>query len=181
VKELMDTSIQLEINMIDIWFNDYENFRNQMSNSERAIFDSILPNRQMWYMGSAYKALIKSNELFPNTFIPSNSHNGKGYAFRHVLWNAYFTGFCGAALAEQLTTAHEENIDPNNPFLEKEIEMDLYNNQKGRLIASYSNINNITQNVLDYLNLGGLRYINVLNPNPPYYPTFYSTLIPTNQ
>lgn len=179
--ELMDTSIQLEINVIEIWFNDYETFRNQMSNSERAIFDSILPNRQMWYMASAYKALEKSNELFPNTFIPSNSHNGKGDAFRHALWNAYFTGFCGATLAEQLTTAHEENIDPNNPFPQKEIDMDLFNNQKGRLISSYSNINNVTQNVLDYLNSGGLRYLNVLNPNPPYYPTIYSTLIPTNQ
>ena len=180
-EELMDTSIQLEINVIDIWFNDYENFRNQMSNSERAIFDNILPNRQMWYMASAYKALEKSNELFPNTFIPSNSHNGKGDAFRHALWNAYFTGFCGATLAEQLTTAHEDNIDPNNPFPQKEIEMDLYNNQKGRLIASYSNVSNVTQNVLDYLNAGGLRYLNALNPNPPYYPTFYSTLIPTDQ
>ncbi len=180
-EELIDTSIKLEINVIDIWFNDYENFRNQMSNSERAIFDSILPNRQMWYMASAYKAIEKSNELFPNTFIPSNSHNGKGDAFRHALWNAYFTGFCGATLAEQLTTAHEDNIDPNNPFPQKEIDMDLFNNQKGRLIASYSNINNVTQNVLDYLNSGGLRYLNVLNPNPPYYPTFYSILIPTNQ
>lgn len=179
--ELVDTSIQLEINMADIWNNDYETFRNQMSISERAIFDTILSNRQMWYMGSAYKALEKSNELFPNTYIPSNSHNGKGDAFRHALWNAYFTGFCGATLAEQLTTAHEENIDPNNPFPQKEIDMDLFNNQKGRLIASYSNINNVTQNVLDYLNSGGLRYLNALNPNPPYYPTFYSTLIPTDQ
>ena len=180
-EELMDTSIQLEINMVDIWNNDYETFRNQMSNSERAIFDSILPNRQMWYMGSAYKALKKSSELFPDTFIPSNSHNGKGDALRHALWNAYFTGFCGADLAEQLTTAHEENIDPNNPFPEKEIEMDLFNNAKGRLIGSYSSISNVTQNVLNYLNTGGLRYLNVLNPNPPYYPTFYSTLIPTDQ
>ena len=181
VDELKNTSIQLGINVIDIWFNDYENFRNQMSNSERAIFDSILPNRQMWYMASAYKALEKSNELFPNTFIPSNSHNGKGDAFRHALWNAFFTGFCGASLAEQLTTAHEEKIDPYNPFPQKEIDMDLFNNQKGRLIASYSNINNVTQNVLNYLNSGGLRYLSVLNPNPPYYPTSYSTLIPTNQ
>lgn len=120
--ELMDTSIQLEINIIDIWLNEFENFRNQMSNTERAIFDSILPNRQMWYMASAYKALKKSSELFPDTFIPSNSHNGKGDAFRHALWNAYFTGFCGATLAEQLTTAHEENVDPDNPFPQKEIE-----------------------------------------------------------
>ena len=179
--ELIDTSIQMELNMAAIWNNDYEAFRNQMSNAEREIFDNILPNRQMWYMASAYKALQKSNELFPNTYIPSNSHNGKGDAFRHALWNAYFTGFCGATLAEQLTTAHEENIDPYNPFPQKEIEMDLYNNQKGRSIANYSNIDNVTQNVLDYLNSGGLRYLNALNPNPPYYPTFYSTLIPTNQ
>ena len=179
--ELINTSIQLEINMVDIWNNDYEAFRNQMSNSERAIFDSILPNRQMWYMASAYKALIKSSELFPDTFVPSNSHNGKGDAFRHALWNAYCTGFFGATLAEQLTTAHEDNVNPYNPFPEKEIEMDLYNNEKGRIIGGYSNINNVTQNVLNYFNIGGLRYLNALNTSPPFYPTFYSTLIPTDQ
>lgn len=178
---LIQTSKNLEINATEIWNNDYQSFRSQMSITERAIFDGLLPNRKMWYMASAYKALVKSNELFPNTFIPSNSHNGKGDAFRHALWNAYFTGFCGATLAEQLTTAHEENIDPLNPFPQKEIDMDLFNNQKGRLIASYSNINNVTQNVLDYLNSGGLRYLNVLNTISPFYPTFYSTLIPTNQ
>ena len=140
VDELEVLSTDLEINdLANVWFNQYDNFRSQMSVTERAIFDSILPNRQMWYMASAYKALEKSNELFPNTFIPSNSHNGKGDAFRHALWNAFFTGFCGASLAEQLTTAHEEKIDPYNPFPQKEIDMDLFNNQKGRLIASYSN------------------------------------------
>ncbi|RBA29577.1 DUF6973 domain-containing protein [Flavobacterium tibetense] len=152
-----------------------------MSNTERAIFDDLLPNRKMWYMASAYKALEKSNELFPNTFIPSNSHNGKGDALRHALWNAYFTGFCGATLAEQLTTAHEENIDPDNPFPQKEIDMDLYNNEKGRLIGETSNIFIVTQNVIDFLNIGGLRYLNNLNPNSPYYPTIYSILIPTDQ
>ena len=177
----IDTSINLEINVPDIWFNDYEVFRNQMSNSERAIFDNMLPNRKMWYMVSTYKALEKSKELFPNTYIPSNSHNGKGDAFRHALWNAYCTGFFGSTLAEQLTTAHEENIDLNNPFPQKEIDMDLFNNNKGRLIGGYSNYNNVIQNVLDYLYIGGLSYLSVLNPNPPYYPTSYSIMIPTNQ
>ena len=181
VTELIDTSIILNINASDIWFNDYENFRAQMSNSERSIFDSILPNRQMLYMVSAKKALDISVELFPVSQIPSNLHNGKGDAFRHALWNAYCTGFFGATLTEQLTTAHEAKIDPNNPFPQKEIDMDLYNNDKGRIIGGYSNYNNVENNVLDYLNDGGLRFLSFLNPNYPYYPTIMSALIPTDQ
>lgn len=178
---LINVSISLDINAVEIWNNDYDHFRNQMSDSEREIFDGLLPNRKMWYMVSAKKALEKANEFFPNTFIPSNSHNGKGDAFRHALWNAYCTGFFGANLAEQLTTAHEENIDIINPFPDKEIEMDLFNNEKGRIIGQYSNYGNVIQNVLNSLNMGELRYLNNLNPNPPYYPTLYSSLIPTNQ
>lgn len=181
VRDLYFASASLNINAAQIWNDDYDSFRNQMSNSERQIFDNLPPNRKMWYMVSAKKALDLSMQHFPTTTIPSNLHNGKGDAFRHAIWNAYCTGFFGATLAQQLTDAHEENLDPNNPFPEKEVEMDLYNNGKGRHIASYSNFTNVEQNVLNYLNTGGLRYLNNLNPNPPYYPTFFSVLIPTNQ
>ena len=63
--------------------------------------------------------------------------------------------------------------------------MDLYNNQKGRQIALISNLRNLTDNVLQYLNNGYLRYLNNLtqsvDPQLNYLATFNSILIPTDQ
>lgn len=173
---LIETSKNLEINAAEIWNNDYEGFRNQMSITERAIFDDILPNRKMWYMVSAKKAFDKANELFPPS-TNCNPHNGKGDAFRHALWNALCTGFFGADLTEQLTTAHE-NRPPAYSYNYKENNMDLYNNHKGRIVGGYSNVNNVISNTLQYLQIGGLRYLNDLDSN--CFATYSSILIPTN-
>lgn len=175
-EELIETSKDLEINAAEIWNNDYEEFRNQMSITERAIFDDILPNRKMWYMVSAKKALDKANELFPPS-TNCNPHNGKGDAFRHALWNALCTGFFGADLTEQLTTAHE-NRPPVYSYNYKENSMDIYNNHKGRIIGGYSNVNNVISNTIQYLQIGGLRYLNDLDSN--CFATYTSILIPTN-
>lgn len=172
-KELIDTSIQLEINVIDVWFNDYENFRNQMSNSERAIFDNILPNRQMWYMVAAYKAKEKSEELFTSGF-----RNGKADAYRHTLWNALSTLLIGSSLTEQLTTAHEDK-PPTYIYTTKENQMDYYNNNKGRNIGLVSSFLTVYDNVNNYLTLGYLRYLNNLDSSS--LATINSILIPTDQ
>lgn len=174
VKEMISTSLLLNVDAISIW-NDYERFKNQMSDSEKVIFDNLLPNRKLWYMCAAKKALDKANELFPNSV-----HNGTGDAFRHALWNGISSLLIGNNLAEQLTTAHESKpAPPNDPFNYKEVEMDLYNNNKGRQIAMISNISNITANVLKDLSNGYLRYLNNLDSNT--LATYNSTLIPTNK
>ena len=177
-KELIDSSRLLEINSMEVW-NDYNKFVSQMSISEKAIFENQLANRKLWYMVSAKKAFDKANELYPNS-----THNGKGDAFRHALWN----GLCALTLAgnlgEQLTTAHE-NKPSQYTYNYKETEMDLYNNQKGRQIALISNLRNLTDNVLQYLNNGYLRYLNNLtqsvDPQLNNLATFNSILIPTDQ
>lgn len=166
----------LEINAKLVW-DDYDNFRNQMSISERSIFDGLSSNKKLWYMVSAKKASDKAQELFPLNSL----HNGKGDAFRHALWN----GFCALTLAgnlgEQLTTAHENKpAPPNDPYNYKETEMDLYNNEKGRQIAIISNLSNIVDNILNDLNNGYLRYLNNLNPLNGK-ATYNSILIPTDQ
>lgn len=173
VNEVINASIILEVDAFSVW-DDYDNFRNQMSITEKAIFDNMLPNRKLWYMVSSKKAFDKANELFPNS-----THNGKGDAFRHALWN----GLCALTLAgnlgEQLTTAHE-NRPSQYPFNYKETEMDLYNNEKGRQVAILSNLTNIVDNILQYLNNGYLRYLNNLDPNNNN-ATYNSILIPTDQ
>lgn len=172
--EMINTSMMLEINAVDVW-NDYDNFRNQMSTSERDIFDNLLPNRKLWYMCAAKKAFDKANELFPNSV-----HNGKGDAFRHALWNGISSLLIGNDLTQQLTDAHENKpAPPGDPFNYKEIEMDLYNNNKGRQIAMISNTTNIITNVLNDISAGYLRYLNNLDSNS--LATYNSILIPTNQ
>lgn len=58
--------------------------------------------------------------------------------------------------------------------------MDLYNNQKGRNIADFSNLTTVFQNVQTALNVGTLVHLNNL-VIPTNFATQYSTLTPTNQ
>ena len=173
--EIIDISIILDIDAVNVW-DEYDIFVNQMSISERAIFEDMLPNRKLWYACAAKKASVKAIELYPNSLL-----NGKGDAFRHALWNGLTSLLIGSQLAEQLTTAHENKPPqpPNFPFEDKENEMDLFNNEIGRQTASYSSLFTITDNILIKLNGGFLRYLNSLDLNSR--ATYNSILIPTNQ
>jgi uncharacterized membrane protein YgcG len=173
VIEILDASRLLEINAKEVWNNRNE-YRNNMSEAEKVIFDNMLPNRRMLYLASGYKAKEKANELYPNSL-----HNGKGDAFRHCYWNALSSKFIGVNLTNQLTTAHEDKPF-TYPYEQKEKDMDLYNNNIGQNIANYVSIlDNIEQEVLTQLNYGFLRYLSNLNSNS--LPTYQSFLTPTNQ
>ena len=51
VDELEVLSTDLEINdLANVWFNQYDNFRSQMSVTERAIFDNLFITRRLSYM-----------------------------------------------------------------------------------------------------------------------------------
>ena len=151
---------------------------------KKNIFNSLLPNRKLWYICSAKKAFDKASELFPNS-----THNGKGDAFRHALWNGYCYLTMEGNLGEQLTSAHENKPSPfpNYPFPEKEKEMDLYNNNQGRLIAMTSNLSNVSDHIIENLHAGFLRHLSNLGTFVsadgsvyPNLPTVNSVLIPTN-
>lgn len=169
--DAINLSIDLEIDAFDVW-NDYELFRDQMSNDERNIFDNMLINRRLMYIVAAKKAIEETSERYSNT-----AKNGTGDAFRHALWNGMSSLLIGQSLTEQLTTAHETRPS-DYTYTYKEKEMDLYNNLKGRQIANYSNIFSITDNVVDHLQIGGLRYLNNLDSN--FLATYNSILVPTN-
>ncbi len=171
-ESLIDMSMMLDMNAASVW-GDYDNFIGQMSTNERAIFTSLLPNRKLWYMCSAKKAFDNANELFP-----SSVHNGIGDAYRHALWNGYSSLLLGRDLTEQLTTAHEEKSSTYS-FNYKENEMDMYNNNKGRLISITSPLSEISNAILLDLQRGYLRYLNNLSPNG--LATSNSILIPTDQ
>lgn len=76
-----------------------------------------------------------------------------------------------------LTTKHEEKPS-RYPYNWKEVEMDLFNNQVGRDIASNGSTD-LVEDILNTVMNGELRYINNLANN--YQATYSSKIIPTNQ
>lgn len=161
---------------------EFENdYKQRMSQSEIAIFETLNLYQQTSYLVNSFVAETKASSMYPGLIL-----NGLGDAYRHALWNALCTFDLGMELTESLTTAHE-NQPSTHPYDYKENEMDLFNNDKGRLIAFNYNQNSplfspplaIFDLIEQALNLGYLRYLNNLAPNRR--PTEQSELIPTNQ
>jgi RHS repeat-associated protein len=65
--------------------------------------------------------------------------DGEGDAFRHAFWNALMVQKVGAWAANDFATAHESGSGAADPKSDEydpvAVEMDLFNNQKGREIA----------------------------------------------
>lgn len=161
IGEVKNLSIDLDINAMEIWDNIQE-YRSGMSNDEKLIFDNINKTKQLRYLSAGYKAMKKAEELYPNNIILSNLHNGKGDAFRHAAWNGLSSLLLGHDLTQSLTTAHESKPSQYT-FNFKEKEMDLFNNEKGLIVAGFSNLSNIFTNINQYCILGYLRYLNELD------------------
>jgi hypothetical protein len=159
----------------DELFEFEQDYKNRMSASEKAIFDSMSRFNQLGYLLNAQKATWRAEDLFPNSL-----YNGKGDAFRHAYWNGLNVILLGQNLAESLTTAHEDK-PPEYPYSYKEKQMDLFNNEVGRNRYNFlsDGFSSLEQSILDALNTGQLRYLNNLD----FYnqATSSSQLIPTNQ
>jgi hypothetical protein len=103
-------------------------YKNQMSDEEISIFESMTREQQLKYLWNAYNAKTLAKKLFPNSLF-----NGKGDAFRHAYFSALNSESLGVELAKRLGDAHENIPAPN--LLERE--MDLRNNQIGRDLFRY--------------------------------------------
>ena len=166
---------------IESHFGFNQDYKNIMSATERAIFNSMPKRKQMGYLFNAQKATWKSEELFPGSL-----YNGKGDAFRHAYFNGLNSILLGTSLAESLATAHEDKPAPpgyTNYF--KEVQMDLFNNQVGRDRHNWffgGGYSSLTESILDALNSGLLRYLSHLQGGGNSgRATNNSQLIPTNQ
>jgi hypothetical protein len=174
IDEVINLSIDLDMDVMEVWIDKYDQFINGMSVTEKVIYDDLSIKRKLSYIAAAYKANDKAIELYPNSL-----YNGKGDAYRHTLWNALTTLLINSDLANQLTSAHEEKpFDYQYHYKEKD--MDLFNNLKGRNIAAFSNLYNVYENVQTHLNIGLLWYLNNL-ATTTNRATQNSILTPTNQ
>ena len=155
-----------------------EDYRVQMSQAELNIFDNMSRGNKLNYLYAAKIATTQALKLFPDSRL-----NGLGDAYRHTLWNALSTRYLGVQKTEQLTSAHENTpSDPNNPFKYKEIEMDLYNNSRGRFIGENFQPYETVNQVREFLITGKLKYLNNLKGGlSEGIPTSNSQLIPSNQ
>lgn len=109
-----------------------QDYLGRMAKKEREIFDSLTSYQQTQYLMSAQQAWNYAELYYKESF-----YNGKGDAVRHAFWNALATVRLGEALTKRLTNAHEtkKHPDPNYLYPYKEVQMDLFNNEKGREIA----------------------------------------------
>lgn len=178
VLELYNGNNEYQLNQIFITFQN--NYRDQMSQEELTIFDTLSPQSQFKYLRNAYYASRKAENLYP-----SSLYNGKGDAFRHAYFNAKNVISIGIYYAEILATAHE-NRPPNYQYEYKEVEMDLFNNQIGRIIGQIVESDpdsfDMLQMTINHINTGSLRYLNNLQGGGSSgQATAQSNLIPTNQ
>lgn len=163
-------------------FNNFimteQDYRDEMSISEKQIFDNLTYAQQMNYLMSAYQALTASQNIYGTK--NCTLLNGKGDAFRHTYWNALCRRRLGLNITNQLTTAHEDK-PLAYLYQNKEKEMDLFNNSIGMnlLYNQWATIYTIQEDINTKLNAGNLRYISNLDVN--CQATNNSALIPTNQ
>lgn len=129
-----------------------------------------------------------------------NGLNSKGDAFRHCFFNALNYISCkdligltylGFAYPSNVAKLFGEAHESDTPIeLQKEKEMDLFNNEFGYYVASdkplgYS-VNNLTIEIFNYLVTGSLRYLKpIWDQDPAFFITHGITsatqLVPTNQ
>ncbi len=101
-----------------------------LNSQEKALYNSD-KTKALLCMANGKLAITYAQNHYKNT--AAVQHNGNGDAFRHALWNYGMVLDVGASFAKKWADAHE-NGTPNNPALEKE--MDLYNNNVGRGLGS---------------------------------------------
>jgi|GEM_PF-4179862 len=156
-----------------------QGFRDRMSAAELVIFDEMPIGDQIDYLGSAFMAEQYMEYYYDNTG-DYGFYNGIGDAFRHTYWNASATWKLGSEKVKELTDAHEDRVpNPDNPFEYKEVEMDLYNNQRGREIGNSTNFM-LFQRVKWSVDNGLGVYLNNRNPLNNRATTD-SQLIPTKK
>lgn len=163
---------------MNLFISTQQNYRDEMSISEKQIFDNLNYGQQMNYLMSAFQALNASQNIYGTQ--NCSLLNGKGDAFRHTYWNALCRRRLGLAITNQLTTAHEDKpFTYSNQYKEKE--MDLYNNSIGMNLVynQWATIYTIQDDIKTKLNNGDLKYINNLDSNCK--ATNNSILIQTNQ
>lgn len=151
--------------------------KDRMSSTELALFNTLTTVQKGLYLRAAAEAYA-----YTEIFYPQPVRNRKGDSVKHALWNALSTNYIGATLTKQLTDAHEEiAYDPDYLNHFKETNMDLFNNAKGRSLATqYGSL--IFKLVEDALYNGELKYLNNLILMDGFYnATNDSQLIPTNQ
>lgn len=153
-----------------------EMIKSRMSPAEVALFNNLSQLQKKAYLMAAVQCYI-----YAETHFPRPVRNRKGDAFKHTFWNALSTVYIGEALTEQLTTAHEDiEYDPDYPSHNKETQMDLHNNAKGRQIAYGAG--RLYQLVHESMDDGDLRYLNNLSYQDGFWKaTKSSQLTPTNQ
>lgn len=118
-------------------------YRDQMSDSEKKIFDNEMNFVQkIAYLKNAQLATKAAEAQFPTSL-----YNGKGDAYRHSLFIALNAKELGPNLAERLANAHELKEVAKDNILSTE--MDKRNNLIG--LSIYHSLNSLANDYISYI------------------------------
>lgn len=160
------------------WGTDNDDAPEQDLTSQEKLLIALYPVQALQIKANAGSAKTTTINIFSN-----NGLNDKSDAFRHCYWLTLNTRSVGNNLALMFSNAHEQNVPT---ALEKEKEMDLFNNSIGIMIG-IGNSTDLVSSCYSAVLLGTLRYLSPLlsrtNPNWPATHGIYSgtQLTPTNQ
>ncbi|OBX26441.1 hypothetical protein A9996_05255 [Gelidibacter algens] len=126
-------------------------------NSKELFLFSIYPGPAILHIENSAVALNKAEQLVVNGMLTGIS-DGKADAFRHAFWNSLGTAEFPVEIMKLFADAHEWG---ENGI---EVDMDFYNNYKGRIIGGNFNFassdSDISDAVLQAVFDGILKYIN---------------------
>lgn len=145
-------------------------YKGQMKPAEIKIYNTLTTPQKIAYLVKSKSALDSAKK---SGF--DGQRNGLADAYRHALWNLLLTPDLGLDLTKQITDAHETGPSLYQ-FDYKENEMDFFNNQVGRDLASLPG--NKFENVRNAVLNGQLRYLSNLDSNS--LATSSSKLLSTN-
>ena len=147
------------------WWNDDDFILNsgnfdvddEKPNAKEAALFALFPQQALWHAQNSRTALDKALELVLNETLTGIT-DGKADAFRHAFWNALGTAEFGSEIMKLFADAHEWGESGLS------VDMDLYNNHKGRVIGGnfnfFSSDSDISDAILEAVFNGTLKYIN---------------------
>jgi hypothetical protein len=165
------------------WLDNPNNFNLDVDGEGAQTYDKLTQAEKdlvKKYPAAAY--MISKNktaaEVETKDRFGDNGLNDKSDAYRHAFFNALNQRDCGKdpstqeSIAKLFSDAHETDTPPQ---LEKEKQMDLFNNSIGHVVGNvtfpiFTSNNTLSNDVWDKLVSGELRYLKPILPPPLLFP-----------
>jgi hypothetical protein len=164
----------------NVWLSDPNNFNLDIDPGQNNQYDRLTAAEKALvkkypthaYMISRNKPVAEQETI---SIFGQNGLNDKSDAFRHAFFNAMNMRDLGKDpmtlqnIAKLFSDAHETEVPPQ---LQKEKDMDLWNNAIGHIVGDvifpiFTSNSSLSNDVFNRLTNGDLRYLKPVEPTPP--------------